>query len=162
MRLLREWGIPSRERCARRETPATSRERGPAKVESTAKGDEGGRRRIGGGRRGPALTRVIRQPRRCRRCRRAPTSTMCLVLSHTQGVSRPHILLRRGGPRRERERIASARASVSRGDLRASERASERETELGRFQREVCLIVSPAKEVTGRRRRGPITSTLRL
>lgn len=68
-----------------------------------------------GGRKGPARgpaplasTRVIRQPHRCRRCRRAPTSTMRLVLSHTQGVSRPHILLldaaRRTPERGERPR----------------------------------------------------------
>lgn len=64
-----------------------------------------------GDRRGPAplaSTRVIRQPHRCRRCRRAPTSTMRLVLSHTQGVSRPHILLldaaRRTSERGERPR----------------------------------------------------------
>jgi len=88
-------------------------------------GEAGAHLRSGGGTRGVAprrgprrgprrpSDRVIRQPRRCRRCRRAPTSTMRLVLSHTQGVSRPHILLldaarrgaaRRAGPRNERER----------------------------------------------------------
>lgn len=61
----------------------------------------------------------------------------CLVLSHTQGVSRPHILLldaaRRGAqdPRmskREREREESVRASVFTRPTseRASERASDR------------------------------------
>lgn len=60
----------------------------------------------------PASTRVIRQ--------RdvgvgVPTSTMCLVLSHTQGVSRPHILLpppvclrerrTRGGPEPGGDRV---------------------------------------------------------
>lgn len=72
------------------------------------RGPQGARK---GPARGPAplaSTRVIRQPHRCRRCRRAPTSTMRLVLSHTQGVSRPHILLldaaRRTPERGERPR----------------------------------------------------------
>lgn len=71
------------------------------------RGKSGGKRGAAGG---PhrASTRVIRQPRRCRRCRRALTSTMRLVLSHTQGVSRPHILLldaaRRTSERGERPR----------------------------------------------------------
>lgn len=82
-----------------------------------------------GAARGPlASTRVIRQPHRCRRCRRAPTSTMRLVLSHTQGVSRPHILLldaaRRTPERGERPR-AFHEATSERTNLRGtSDRAS--------------------------------------
>lgn len=84
-----------------------------------------------------ASTRVIRQPHRCRRCRRAPTSTMRLVLSHTQGVSRPHILLfdaARRTPEREEsvrerftrrppsERSRAKRASGERDDRAPRER----------------------------------------
>lgn len=77
---------------------------------------------------GPASARVIRQPRRCRRCQRAPTSTMRLVLSHTQGVSRPHILLLdAAGPQNERNgeekrENVRARERFHEADLRASER----------------------------------------
>lgn len=76
-----------------------------------------------------ASTRVIRQPHRCRRCRRAPTSTMRLVLSHTQGVSRPHILLldaaRRTPERGERPRAFHEATSER---TFASERTGERAT----------------------------------
>lgn len=76
-----------------------------------------------------ASTRVIRQPHRCRRCRRAPTSTMRLVLSHTQGVSRPHILLldaaRRTPERGERPRAFHEATSER---MFASERIGERAT----------------------------------
>lgn len=89
------------------------------------RGKSGGKRGAAGGPR-RASTRVIRQPRRCRRCRRAPTSTMRLVLSHTQGVSRPHILLldaaRRTSERGERPRAfheaTSERASEPRESAR--------------------------------------------
>lgn len=104
-------------RGARRETCRGGGPRG--RMESTARGGENG------GQGDPrASTRVIRQPRRCRRCRRAPTCTMRLVLSHTQGVSRPHILLRRGGPQKEREK--------ERGERFARRPPSERETRLTR------------------------------
>jgi len=86
----------------------------------------GGERGAAGGPRS-ASTRVIRQPRRCRRCRRAPTSTMRLVLSHTQGVSRPHILLLDAEDLRERR----ASASVSRRP--PSERAGLARARAGSF-----------------------------
>lgn len=109
------WSVHTRnETTSRRCTPtcrlARARPAGrggdPSSAQSTGRkaaerGPQGGPRRL-------ASTRVIRQPHRCRRCRRAPTSTMRLVLSHTQGVSRPHILLldaaRRTPERGERPR----------------------------------------------------------
>lgn len=81
---------------------------GPFTADGGEKQRKGGRRGAAGGPAPLASTRVIRQPHRCRRCRRAPTSTMRLVLSHTHGVSRPHILLldaaRRTPERGERPR----------------------------------------------------------
>lgn len=121
------WSVHTRnETTSRRCTPtcrlARARPAGrggdPSSAQSTGRkaaerGPQGGPRRL-------ASTRVIRQPHRCRRCRRAPTSTMRLVLSHTQGVSRPHILLL-DAARRTPERGERPRA-VSRGDLRANVR----------------------------------------
>lgn len=119
------WSVHTRNETTSRRVPsggarrpAASHERdprgeigAPPHAESRGGGVDGGKRQRKGGRRGPAplaSTRVIRQPHRCRRCRRAPTSTMRLVLSHTQGVSRPHILLldaaRRTPERGERPR----------------------------------------------------------
>lgn len=101
-------------------------------------GGEGRSRARRGPRGGPASARVIRQPRRCRRCQRAPTSTMRLVLSHTQGVSRPHILLLdAAGPQNERNgeekrENVRARERFHEADLQASERASGR----GSFSRD--------------------------
>lgn len=138
--------------------PAASHERGPRgevgtppRRESTGRkaaerGPQGGPRRL-------ASTRVIRQPHRCRRCRRAPTSTMRLVLSHTQGVSRPHILLldaaRRTPERGERPRafheatsertFASERTSGEPSDRATRERVlSGKMRPTRRLQRDIC------------------------
>lgn len=92
------WGAGPPRRRGRR---WRRRRRSPTGGKAAERGPQGARAPL-------ASTRVIQQPRRCRRCRRAPTSTMRLVLSHTQGVSRPHILLldaaRRTPERGERPR----------------------------------------------------------
>lgn len=100
-----------------------------------------------------ASTCVIRQPHRCRRCRRAPTSTMRLVLSHTQGVSRPHILLLDAEDPRERR----ASASVSRGDLpsersRASGRPGLAARKCGSLWRSGTYLTISAKTFVSRYR----------
>lgn len=110
-----------------------------------------------------ASTRVIRQPHRCRRCRRAPTSTMRLVLSHTQGVSRPHILLldaaRRTPERGERPRafheatsertFASERTSGERATGPREKGPSGEMMPIWRFQRDIYYnrVAATAEEM---------------
>lgn len=129
------WSVHTRNETTSRRVSSGGARR-PACVEGAYRGvgregriEERGREkwREGGLAGSRASTRVIRQPRRCRRCRRAPTSTMRLVLSHTQGVSRPHILLldaARRTPEREREESsARPRAFHEATSERTSERA---------------------------------------
>lgn len=129
---------------------------------------EGGERRARGPHR--ASTRVIRQPRRCRRCRRALTSTMRLVLSHTQGVSRPHILLldaaRRTSEREESvserftRRPPSERMGLARARARARGFLSVRWNLFEDFSEKlVNCVVAIAEEV---RSNGEIGSIVRM